>query len=212
MADKHSALVAVRAAFGDNVHPGAAYLVGSRDGCEPEEAVAAFREETSWQQVDVEVLDAGSDALSFFSEAGFRFFLPAYLVADIEGALLVADPVFHLTQSFCVASVTLEAGGETFVKALGRDALINPLRYGAMTFEDYARQRLSVFAREEAAAIVVYLEFKLDTDEFQRDAIAAALDTFWRERATSAPRKAELAAHVAAEDRYLRRIMEDPDG
>jgi hypothetical protein len=120
MADKHSALVAVRAAFGDNVHPGAAYLVGSRDGCEPEEAVAAFREETSWQQVDVEVLDAGSDALSFFSEAGFRFFLPAYLVADIEGALLVADPVFHLTQSFCVASVTLEAGGETFVKALGR--------------------------------------------------------------------------------------------
>ncbi len=32
--------------------------------------------------------------------------------------------------------------------------MLNPRRYGAMTFADWARYRLSVFAREEAQAIV----------------------------------------------------------
>jgi hypothetical protein len=38
-----------------------------------------------------------------------------------------------------------------------------------MTFLDYARHRLSIFTREEAAAIVTYLEYKKTLEEMERD-------------------------------------------
>ena len=58
-----------------------------------------------------------------------------------------------------------------------------------MTFYDYARYRLSIFSREEAAAIVGYLEYRRDSDSDGIDtpSITAALDGFWRERAATAP-------------------------
>ena len=55
-------------------------------------------------------LDAGYDALSFFSEGGFRYFLPAYLIADLEDRLQTADPVFHLTNGFSDKVVDIPAG------------------------------------------------------------------------------------------------------
>jgi hypothetical protein len=36
-------------------------------------------------------LDAGYNALSFFSECGFRYFLPAYLIVDLDERLQTAD-------------------------------------------------------------------------------------------------------------------------
>ena len=74
-----------------------------------------------------------------------------------------------------------------------------------MTSHDCARFRLSVFAREEAAAIVRYLEYKraLDPAGFVNAAIDAALDLFWRERASSAPTAADRAAHVAEDQAFL---------
>ena len=50
------------------------------------------------------VLDAGYDALSFFSEGGFRYFLPANLIADLGKQLQTADPVFHLMNGFSTMS------------------------------------------------------------------------------------------------------------
>lgn len=50
------------------------------------------------------MLDAHYSALSFFSEAAFRFFFPAYLIADLRGELRTADPLFHLTGGFSVTS------------------------------------------------------------------------------------------------------------
>jgi hypothetical protein len=52
------------------------------------------------------VLDGHYEALSFLSEGGFRFFLPAYLVADVRDQLVTADPGFHLTHGSHSASVT----------------------------------------------------------------------------------------------------------
>ena len=123
------------------------------------------------------------------SEGGFRYFLPAFLVADIRDALQTADPVFHLTHGFVDIAITHEIGGRAFTRRSGRSQFINPRRYGATTFLDYARCRLSVFSREESAAIVTYLEFirGLEARATDREPIDRALEQFWRDRAASAP-------------------------
>ena len=100
MISETEVIASVRQAFGSNEYPGDAYLVGSREGCEPEEEAGAFRGQSQWQSVPAEFLDQHAAALSFFSEAGLRFFLPAYLIADVCGELRIAEPVFHLTGGF----------------------------------------------------------------------------------------------------------------
>jgi hypothetical protein len=114
--------------------------------------------------------DSDADAL-------MRYFLPAYLIADVRDELKTADPVFTLTYGFATS------------------AFVNPIRYGGITTEDYARFRLSVFSREEASAIVDYLQFARERDDLglTRDAVDAALQRFWLERARSAPAMADLA-------------------
>ena len=80
-----------------------------------------------------------------------------------------------------------------------------------MTSYDYARWRLSVFTREEANAIVAYLEFKrdLDPDVIDRKAIDAALHSFWSERARTAPQARSLEQHIAEQQDYLAAISPD---
>ena len=50
-----------------------------------------FKGKTDWQLLDSEFIDQAPDglasALSFFSDEAFRFYLPAYLIADIDGKL-----------------------------------------------------------------------------------------------------------------------------
>jgi hypothetical protein len=153
-------------------------------------------------------LDGHANALSFFSEAGFRYFLPAYLISDLRGKLQTADPLFHLTHGFSDWTTKVPAGERTFEIRHGGSAFINPRRYGAMTSHDYARFRLSVFTREEANAIVAYLEFKrdLDPDVIDGQAIDAALDSFWLERAQTAPQATSLDQHIAEQEEYLAAI------
>jgi hypothetical protein len=77
-----------------------------------------------------------------------------------------------------------------------------------MTSYDYARWRLSVFTREEASAIVAYLEFKRDLDPnvIDRTAIDAALKSFWLERARTAPQARSLEQHISEQQEYLAAI------
>jgi len=189
----------IHAAFGSNEYPGDRWLQGSSEGCEPSEEVGPFVGHRRWQDIEPAMLDGHYAALSFFSEAGFRFFLPAFLVADLRGQLQTADPLGQLTGGFHTGEVELPVGQRTVVQRYGGTTLLNPLRYGAMTMEDYARFRLSIFTREEAAAIVSYLEYKRDHEEIAklREPIVAALDGFWRGRAVQAPLAADLRQHVA---------------
>ena len=202
----------IREAFSHTDHPGDGFLLGSREGEDAFEAVEPFRGHTDWSTVDHTVLDQNYDALSFLSEGGFRFFLPAFLVADINGQLETADPVFHLAGSFHDTTVRVPIGDDVLEKRVGKSVLLNPRRFGAMTFEDYARFRLSVFTREEAAAIVAYLEYRRSLpDALDREEIEAALDLFWRERASKAPTQVDLTGHIEAEADFLRRVGEGPD-
>ncbi|MCL4500895.1 MAG: hypothetical protein M1438_03440 [Deltaproteobacteria bacterium] len=205
MSDKETIIEQIRQTFGGNEYPGDGYLQGSREGCEPFEEVGPFEGRRNWQEIEPEFLDGHYTALSFFSEAGFWFFLPAYLIADLHGQLLTADPVFHLTHGFYDLTVESSVNERIFLLKTGKSKLLNPRRYGAMTFNDYARYRLSVFTREEAAAIVAFLEFKRECAEmdFEKDQINAALKAFWLERAQTAPTAGDLQQHLKDEADYL---------
>jgi hypothetical protein len=205
-------IASIRAAF-TGEYPGDRWLVGSSEGCEPAEEAGAFVGCTRWEDVEPAFLDGHYSALSFFSEAGFRFFLPAFLVADLRDRLLTADPVGHLTLGFDERASEIPVDGRTFVRPYGGSTLLNPLRYGAMTTEDYARFRLSVFTREEAAAIVAYLEYKRDRESIPdlRAPIVSALEKFWLERAAAAPTTEGLQTHLAREREFadaIRRRLE----
>jgi uncharacterized protein DUF6714 len=211
MSDKQSVIEKIRAAFQDMEFPGEHFLQGSFEGEEPYEEVSPFRTRKDWAAVEADFLDAHASALSFFSEAGFRFFLPAYLVADLNDQLSTADPVFHLTHGFFDFAVNIPAGGRTFVVKSGKSTFINPRRYGAATAGDYARYRLSIFTQEEAIAIVAYLEYKRDQDSdgIDKPRLSAALESFWLERARTAPSAETLRRHLADEREYHEAIRSD---
>jgi hypothetical protein len=189
MRDTQRVIEQIRQAFSDTERPGDAFLQGSHEGCEPGEAIAPFIGVTDWSQLDPKVLDANYNALSFFSEGGFRYFLPAYLIADLQDRLQTADPVFHLTNGFSDKVVTLPVGNQSYKKTIGKSSFVNPRRYGAMTWHDHARCQLSIFTREEAGAIVAYLEYKRDADlhGLNAEEINASLESFWRDRAANGP-------------------------
>ena len=200
----HEAAEQIRHAFRDTPFPGDAFLQGSFDGCEPYDEVSQFHGRDRWAALEPAFLDARYCALSFFSEGAFRFFLPAYLVADLHDALLTADPTFHLCHGFAASASEHAVGGRTFVRRAGPDVFVNPRRYGAMTWADHARHRLAVFTREEAGAIVAYLECKRAAAAagFAREQIDQALDAYWRERAASAPTADAVARHARDEAGY----------
>ena len=211
MATADEVIARIREGFSGSEYPGDAWLVGSSDGCEPAEEAGAFIGRTRWDDIEPAFLDGHYSALSFFSEAGFRFFLPAFLVADLRDQLQTADPVGHLTSGFHDGSAVIPVGDRSFVRPYGESTFVNPRRYGAMTMGDYARFRLSVFSREEAAAIVAYLEYKRDHEEIDalRAPILAALQKYWRPRAANAPATASLRDHVANELEFVEAIRRD---
>jgi len=208
MNDKQTVIEKIHVAFQGLEFPGEHFLQGSFEGDEPFEEVAPFRTHKDWAAVDASLLDTHASALSFFSEAGFRFFLPAYLIADLNDKLHTADPVFHLTHGFFDFTVKIPVGERVFAIQNGKSTLINPRRYGAATTGDYASYRLSVFTQEEAGAIIAYLEYKRDYEPGSLDQprIDAALKSFWRKRARTAPSADILRRHLANENEYLEAI------
>src|SRR6185437_14580821 len=89
----------IHSAFADTPYPGDDALVRSA-GDEPDEVVDLFRGRTDWRALSADFVDragaASPSALSFFSAGAFRFYLPAYLIADLDGKLVYSDPLFYL--------------------------------------------------------------------------------------------------------------------
>lgn len=208
--DPEAVVALIRDAFARTAYPGDPFLQGSFEGDEPYEEVGAFKGKADWASLEPEFLDAHYVVLSFFSEGAFRYFLPAFLIADLRDRLRTAEPVFHLTNGFSDESHEERVGDRAFVRRWGTSAFVNPRRYGAMTSLDYARYRLSVFTREEASSLVAYLRWKRSSSdaaaEYERRRIDAALDAFWLERARSAPTADDLERHLAEERTYLEAV------
>ncbi|MFN8459465.1 MAG: macro domain-containing protein [Anaerolineae bacterium] len=205
---------AICTAFGRNDYPGDHFLQGSFEGSEPYEAIEPFKGLTDWQAIRPELLDACYTALSFFSEAGLRFFLPAYLVADVQDALPTADPLFVLVHGFSEVSVRHQTQAGPFIRrSTGRTVFWDPRRYGAADLLRLRPLALVDFQPGRGQAIVTYLHYKRDTDAYHlhTEAIAAALTSYWLERAAHAPTAAELQRHLNEEAAYLAAISAKTD-
>ena len=81
----------IRGAFTAAKYPGDKNLRGSDQGDEPFMIEHDFYGKNDWRVLSSEFIDGApsglGSALSFFSDSAFRFYLPAYLLADIDGKL-----------------------------------------------------------------------------------------------------------------------------
>jgi hypothetical protein len=161
----------IREAFSSVLYPGDDNLLGSVEGIEPYRVEAEFRGKADWTLLAPEFIDQApgglASALSFLSSAAFRFYIPAYMLADIDGKLQRADPFFHLTYGLDDSS---------------RVEHVNPGRYGTMTWFDYAQDRFKEFDGAQRRAVAAYLEYKKASGallEEQEESIDAALERFW---------------------------------
>ena len=160
----------IRTAFAQVPYPGDWCLRRSSEGDEPFLLEREFTGRDNWQTLDPGFLDLAPDgfstALSFFSDEAFRFYLPAYLIADLAHQLKRTDVVFYLTHG-----VTDET----------RHKRVNPRRYGERTWFDEATHRFSVFDKRQAAAIARYLSVRRGMDDmadFEKDQIDQALRNY----------------------------------
>lgn len=163
----------IRTAFASVEYPGDTNLRNSNEGDEPFLLEAEFNGKDDWKTLTAEFIDLAPDgfatALSFFSAEAFRFYLPAYLIADLDGELQHTDLSFYLTYGLTNAT---------------KDVRINPRRYGELTWFGYVSERFEGFTSAEAQVIVTYLMFKLQAavTEFEREPIREALKNYWGER------------------------------
>jgi len=175
MSDLASVKRQIQEAFSAVEFPGDWCLINSREGTEPFLLETDFKGKDDWRNLDPSFIDQAPDgfgtALSFFSDEAFHYFLPAYLLADLDGHLKQADPVFQLTHG-------LEIGS--------RGEKINPRRYGERTWFEHARHKFAMFNHRERAAIVGYLKYKRDSGaltELEKSRIDDAISTYWANEA-----------------------------
>ena len=160
----------VQSAFAEVPFPGDSNLRNSSEGEEPFLLEQEFQGKDDWTTLSPDFIDQAPDdfatALSFFSIAAFRFYLPAYLLADLEGQLTYTDPVFFLTYGLTDAT---------------REVEVNPKRYGTLTWFEYVSTRFSVFTSMQAGAIASYLKVKREeaATDYEREQIEQALHNFW---------------------------------
>ncbi len=172
---KAGLVVQVRHAFADVVYPGDDRLTDSF-GDEPDALARDFRGRDDWTTLDADFLNQAPEgwgsALSFFSGHALRFYLPAYLVADLEGTLLIGDPTTRLC-----AFVTPIMEGKRVAKF-----------YGGGTLGEHARRQFALFDAEQVAVIVAYLWWKLDEAGYD-PTVEQALENYWL------PREADFGGH-----------------
>lgn len=206
MSIKENIIEQIKDAFGENKSPGDPYLQPYPVGYNLSDEIKEFKGIQRWQDASAKLLDENPDAIYFFSEAGFRLFLPAYLIADLNNELECVEPLFHLVFGFSEKFVTLPMGDKEVNKLIGKSELVNPIQYGAVTWLDRYRFRLSIFTREEAQAIVAYLKYKKNEtyyDDIDKNEIDQALELFWNDRAKNAPKKSDLDKHVKMEQEFV---------
>lgn len=160
----------IRSAFQHVKYLGDWCLVGSMEGEEPELLEKDFFGKTDWSALEPAFLDQApggyGSALHFFSDEAHRFYLPAYLLADLDGTLDRVDVVFHLCHPFTNAK---------------RDEQVNPQRYGVRIWFEEGTYRFAVFDADQVEVIIEYLEHKrmvADT-ELERHEIEQSLANYW---------------------------------
>jgi uncharacterized protein DUF6714 len=104
MADIEKLKDQIRTAFASVRYPGDKKLRGSDQTDEPFAVEHEFYGKSDWRVLSPEFIDRApkglGTALAWFSDAAFRFYLPAYLMADLDGKLERSEPRTYLTDHF----------------------------------------------------------------------------------------------------------------
>jgi hypothetical protein len=152
---------AIRSAFTAS-YPGDDNIRGSDLGCEPYEVAALYRGRNDWRPLDPGFLDQAG--LNFLSAAAFRFYLPAFLLADLHGALMTETPSFHLAHG---------------LDNVGKVNRVNPHIYGERTWFDHVSERFAAFTTAEASVILGYLSWIAHRRGDFDGTIAEAIENYW---------------------------------
>jgi hypothetical protein len=159
-------------AFQGLTYPGDAEISDS-SGDEAEAVIQVFQGQDDWRKLSGGFLDEApkgwGSALSFFSPSALRFYLPAYLVADLRGELERVDPADRLC-----AFLTPQSEGQRLAQA-----------WGGGTMGERERATFDALDRKQCEAVVAYLWWKLDQEEGQLT-VEQAMEHYWL------PRLAEL--------------------
>ncbi|BFM39023.1 DUF6714 family protein [Synechocystis sp. LKSZ1] len=160
----------IKQAFAHVNYPGDDSLTDNHNGDEPTALIKAFFRKTDWQKLDAKFLDQTPDgwgsALSFFSNAAFQFYLPAYMIADIRGELLLSDPSIRL----CSSLVSM-VENKKIAKV-----------WGGGTMGERAREEFAHYDAQQVSAIVSYLWWKLEASDDYNPMIEQAMENYWLNR------------------------------
>lgn len=145
----------IEQAFSDPPYPGDDQLV-AYDDYESEELKRSFKGK-HWRDIPRDVLRYHYDDLPFFSSAGLRCYLPAFLMAALD--------VFWDIRDFAIyelAPFTVGQGGHKDLKT-------------------YFQERFGGFAPVEKKALRSFLEFVRDelADSYTREKISSAIEQYW---------------------------------
>ncbi|MBT9554911.1 MAG: hypothetical protein IV100_02730 [Myxococcales bacterium] len=156
--------LAIASAFSDVPYPGDNLICNLGGGEEPYEYAVRYRGH-DWRALDPRLLDFEGGALSFFTDEAFRYYLPAFLIADLAGEFMLANanPTFHLWYGLA------DYNGDD-------DAWVRYPHLRQAAF-DRAVRRFSAFTAVERAAVADYLEFP---DRGDPKEVGQALARFWR--------------------------------
>lgn len=159
--DKQELIQKIVTAFSDAEFPGNDNLVNNSYGEEPTLFRVHFFGQNNWNTLSPEFIDFDG-ALSFFSDEAFRFFLPAFMIADINEQLNFNNPAVRL----CWA-VTPQSENKKIAEV-----------YGGGSIGERAKACFNKFSVEERNAVVSYLQWKLVKDENDLT-VAQALKNYW---------------------------------
>jgi hypothetical protein len=159
----------IRAAFDEVPYPGDDSLCVVVEQDNDETAIVALEfQGLDWREIHPALIAYNYAALNVFTPDGFRYFLPAYLIADLVdvGIPSGADPVFNLTQGL----------------AEDDDTEVTPPKPDEPTTDWFAQSAggMAAFSRPEREAIVHYLEYRAQLDADAAAEIEPALDLYWR--------------------------------
>lgn len=162
----------IETSFADVQFPGDDDLTDSTYGEEPALLIEEFSDKVDWRVLTTDLLNKSpggyGSALSFFSYRSLRFYLPAYLIADIEDRLeSISDPAFRL----CV-NVTPGGGKQKLAKV-----------WGGGTMGDRDKAGFDLFSPKQVSAIAAYLWWKLESVGGYDEVIEQALINYWLPRA-----------------------------
>jgi hypothetical protein len=167
LSNKDQLIQKIAEAFSEVEFPGSDKLVAPSYGEEPDQVRNHFAGQSNWNKLAPGFLDFDG-ALSFFSDQAFRFYLPAFMIADLNEQLEYNNPAIRL----CWA-LTPQSENQKIAKV-----------WGGGTIGERAKECFGHFSEEQVQSIVSYLDWKALKEEGNLT-IEQALENYWLKRRNS---------------------------